>query len=396
MKLHRFSEVAVKYRDYTIDNFSDAAEVRTAVKLNAEEVSFPKNVLPVKLYGYKGNVYFYCSDGRIYRLSGGKIKTFSKTVFNEEPDLIEITGNGKVGIGFSSCGRAVLSDKNSSFITLFGGEGYVNLDGALFSFSGDKVFFGKRYDGEKDFSLAENEGYISVKGEVVKLIPTGKKLYVLKKNGLDAIAVSDGDDFYSLSKVVSEPFVTDKFSVAAFTGGFAFTGDGYFFVFSDNRLKKIKVALKDVKYSVSGEAFFAGAAYCLPIVVSGKGYLFVYDFLSEKSFLTPSGDLMFSDGLFYDSTESTVGKISFGYDKAEFSAAFGYNDFDTTKVKKIYSLSASCKKKFSLEIRSEKDVTEIEFDEGYSVKEVKIFGKAFSFTIRGEEKPSFVKVYYTV
>ena len=396
MKLHRFSEVAVKYRDYTIDNFSDAAEVRTAVKLNAEEVSFPKNVLPVKLYGYKGNVYFYCSDGRIYRLSGGKIKTFSKTVFNEEPDLIEITGNGKVGVGFSSCGRAVLSDKNSSFITLFGGEGYVNLDGALFSFSGDKVFFGKRYDGEKDFSLAENEGYISVKGEVVKLIPTGKKLYVLKKNGLDAIAVTDGDDFYSLSEVVSEPFVTDKFSVAAFTGGFAFTGDGYFFVFSDNRLKKIKVALKDVKYSVSGEAFFAGAAYCLPIVVSGKGYLFVYDFLSEKSFLTPSGDLMFSDGLFYDPTESTVGKISFGYDKAEFSAAFGYNDFDTTKVKKIYSLSASCKKRFSLEIRSEKDVTEIEFDEGYSVKEVKIFGKAFSFTIRGEEKPSFVKVYYTV
>ena len=396
MKLHRFSEAAVKYRDYTIDNFSDAAEVRTAVKLNAEEVSFPKNVLPVKLYGYKGNVYFYCSDGRIYRLSGGKIKTFSKTVFNEEPDLIEITGNGKVGVGFSSCGRAVLSDNNSSFITLFGGEGYVNLDGALFSFSGDKVFFGKRYDGEKSFSLAENEGYISVKGEVVKLIPTGKKLYVLKKNGIDAIAVTDGDDFYSLSEVVLEPFVTDKFSVAAFTGGFAFTGDGYFFVFSDNRLKKIKVALKDVKYSVSGEAFFAGAAYCLPIVVSGKGYLFVYDFLSEKSFLTPSGDLMFSDGLFYDSTESTVGKISFGYDKAEFSAAFGYNDFDTTKVKRIYSLSASCKKKFSLEIRSEKDVTEIEFDEGYSVKEVKIFGKAFSFTIRGEEKPSFVKVYYTV
>ena len=58
MKLHRFSEVAVKYRDYTIDNFSDAAEVQTAVKLNAAAVSFPKNVLPVKLYGYKGKVYF--------------------------------------------------------------------------------------------------------------------------------------------------------------------------------------------------------------------------------------------------------------------------------------------------------------------------------------------------
>ena len=396
MKLHRFSEVAVKYRDYTIDNFSDAAEVQTAVKLNAAAVSFPKNVLPVKLYGYKGNVYFYCSDGRIYRLSDGKIKTFSKTVFTEEPDLIEITENGKVGVGFASCGRAVLSDKNSSFITLFGGEGYVNLDGALFSFSGDKVFFGKRYDGEKDFTLAENEGYISVKGEVIKLIPVGKKLYVLKRNGLDAVAPTDSDNFYSLSEVLTEPFVADNFSVAAFTDGFAFTGGGYLFVFSDNRLKKIKVALKDVKYSVSDEAFLADAKYCLPIVVSGKGYLFVYDFLSEKSFLTPSGDLMFSDGLFFDSAESTVGKISFGYDKAEFSAAFGYNDFDTTKVKRIYSVSASCKKKFSLEIRSEKDVTAIAFDEGYSVKEVKIFGKAFSFAVRGEEKPAFVKVYYTV
>lgn len=281
--MNGFDKVSYKPRVFERD-FGDTVKSSFAAGFNKTQISV-SGVTPVKFYDVDGDLYVYCTNHVLYKITNNApVSTgFTSTV---PPLVAPVINNGVKTVMFISDVSAKVGNESVSGVPY--GTSCAYFAGRLFIADGDKIKFSEEFD-FTDFTVGLSfGGFIQVDkadGEILYLYGEGEKLSVVCEHAAYTVTPYGEEYDFKLEKVPSFALDVKKGTVFGTGNRVCFiSGDG-FCVLAGGKIKRAGEALSSVAVSSFNAAGGKSGLYVLPFTSGNAAYLYVYDTVKERESL---------------------------------------------------------------------------------------------------------------
>lgn len=272
--------------------------------------ALPADKTVIKHYSARGEILFYCSDGKMYAFTGGECVAATDKVFSSPPDVIAITSDGREKLLFVTPDGSVTEGSDETERGVPHGDCYALVNGMLFSAKGRVIRFSAPFD-FTEFSTDLNlGGYFETdyeSGDVLFMCERQGKLVAVCRHAILSLGITGERTDYTARKI------NDGY-LDVLAGSAVKIGENVYFI-SDGKLVESGAAtafydLPDsADLSRTGIARTRGGFYLLPLsdgekllcfksggergafVTDGKGYVSEDGFAIDVS----AGELCFFD-----------------------------------------------------------------------------------------------------
>lgn len=331
----------------------------------SQNVTFPTNYYPIRVYSENNKIYVYCSDKYVYELNNG---TFTRTEMElslQEPTLITVENDGVKKVIKAPFGKDALF-----------------LSGRLIILDTEKIYISKKISigtfnlVEEDFSVI---GMSDEEGEIYGMLKSGDNLLVLTEKSLYKISRIDGDIMVKRISTVS--FKPTAKTFARCENRACFLSGDKLCVIENDRIKVKKTALDGTSISVADRAGTAQNTYLLPLYLGGGSVMFIYDLESNENQVVSEYLQALSKDNGYVIGGGILKKFyNEYYEAGVFGTMPDPEDMGTCKIKTVTEIEACVKGTASLRINGDFGEKIVKLKDGCNVFRVNLTSKRFTFS----------------
>ncbi|MBR0189688.1 MAG: hypothetical protein IJQ23_04825 [Clostridia bacterium] len=337
--MNGFERVSYKPRVFE-RNFGDT--VKSSLKAHFKKTRIRVvGAIPVKFYDVDGDLYVYCSNGTLYKITNNALVSTGFT--SAVPPLVApIIKDGVKTVLFISDVTAKVGNESVSGVPY--GTSCAYFAGRLFIADGDKIKFSEEFD-FTDFTVGLSfGGFIQVDkadGEILYLYGDGKTLSVVCEHAAYTVTPYGEEYDFKLEKISSFALDVKKDTVFGTGDRVCFiSGDGLC-VFTGGKIKRAGEAISSVTVSSFKSAGGKGGLYVLPFTSGNAAYLYVYDTVKERETLQAVTGYTAFNGYAVKASDTYLYEIAVKTEAETVAAEYsGEYDFGSCRRKSVCRIEA--------------------------------------------------------
>lgn len=274
--------------------------------------------IPVKEYRLNGDVYFYCSDKSLRKVSGN---TFINAYFSSDvaPLIIPVVYGGAKKIMFvGKSGNTVKAQIDGESISgVPYGSSFAFYGGRLFIADKNRLYFSEEFDFTEFTVGTLFSGFLETdekSGDVLYLFGGKDGINIVCKKGIYLLTPYGEATDFTLKKVPTFYLEIAENSVCESGDAVYFLSGKMICVLSGNSVKSVGKAALEYNF-IGGVSGVTDGIYCLPITVNGNRFLYAYDTFSGVEKIISAGNFYPVGSYAYKTSDNTVYTVKRKYEQ---------------------------------------------------------------------------------